>query len=690
MTVASILLTAQSYAGPQCKHEYHARGKAKKVTHDFATRLQKTEKSNLAGFFSRSSESKQVEPLRDYEIDFKILIISATDSEENDPGLQAAKSFLENMWIPYEVLVLTQNGERDYSKRLQLTNPDGSGRYFGIITTEGQLTYKNKSTRDYTSALSESEWKLLYNYESRYKVRQVSLFSSPSEELGVEEIKGVNHDEDDSLYVDDVMKDYTGGFVDEAKLFMKDNWHTPVNLINRYERNIIPIAYFNNKPGSIAGTVNKFEDGREQMHFYFAQTKSTSVSKTIAPIWIKWLTKNVYVGKRRVYFTAQIDDYFLSTACWDVKHKRDPNPGENVFRTSEYDIENFLKFQNGELRTLTKDPNYKVELAFNGYGVIDNGGLVNDKLYINAIKNANQFNWVSHTYTHADLTNISYSALDQELKNNISLAKIFLANLWHTYSENSIVTPAITGLFNPNALRAIADNGIKFVIGDNSRPELVSLTNKHWGRYTTSATNGYAGILIVPRFPVDVFYNASNFEELTSEFNKLFREDYDRPQTLAQILARNARDASENLFEYNYAPYMFHQANLRYVTYGSWGSESLLSKWFKDTIEAYRRVSTLPMMSAQFKQINNLYLQRMQYDQCGVSTRFVVRKNKLDQVKVKSKNKCIIPITGIGEAETITREPIALEYYGPDKTINVSSQGENVETTIVVKESKRI
>lgn len=57
----------------------------------------------------------------------------------------------------------------------------------------------------------------------------------------------------------------------------------------------------------------------------------------------------------------------------------------------------------------------------------------------------------------------------------------------------------ITGLFNPNALSAIKDFGITYVVGDSSRPELQP-DNPYHGLWTTTEKNGYPGIFIVPRY----------------------------------------------------------------------------------------------------------------------------------------------------------------------------------------------
>lgn len=54
-----------------------------------------------------------------------------------------------------------------------------------------------------------------------------------------------------------------------------------------------------------------------------------------------------------------------------------------------------------------------------------------------------------------------------EMVQNYEVARNFFANYMHhpMWSNSSMVTPSISGLFNPNALRALYDFGIRSVVG---------------------------------------------------------------------------------------------------------------------------------------------------------------------------------------------------------------------------------
>lgn len=63
------------------------------------------------------------------------------------------------------------------------------------------------------------------------------------------------------------------------------------------------------------------------------------------------------------------------------------------------------------------------------------------------------------------------------------------------------MTGGVYGLFNPQALHALSDFGLKYLIGENSRPELAPPPDQSYHCIrTTAAVNGYDGLVIVPRY----------------------------------------------------------------------------------------------------------------------------------------------------------------------------------------------
>ena len=121
--------------------------------------------------------------------------------------------------------------------------------------------------------------------------------------------------------------------------------------------------------------------------------------------------------------------------------------------------------------------------------------------------NLNGFAWTSHTFTHEDLENSTYSDTYQEMSFNIVHAKTIGIDKAARWSGNSFIPPSISGMHNGDALKAFMDNGIMGSVGDATRPVLNNPINKHWPLITTVAGNGYAGFTIIPRWATRIYYN---------------------------------------------------------------------------------------------------------------------------------------------------------------------------------------
>lgn len=87
-------------------------------------------------------------------------------------------------------------------------------------------------------------------------------------------------------------------------------------------------------------------------------------------------------------------------------------------------------------------------------------------------ENRDAFAHVSHTFTHLELNNATYHDASREIAFNRDwLVQVGIADA-DMFSPSGLVPPAITGLHNADAIRAWMDNGVEFVVGDNTRPLL--------------------------------------------------------------------------------------------------------------------------------------------------------------------------------------------------------------------------
>lgn len=608
---------------------------------------------------------KNPQALISYKLDLKILLLTATDSVVADPSFHLAKKALQNLGINFEVWALTKNGVRVNSGELQLTNPDGSGKFYGIITSTRDLGYQRPDL-NWESALTPAQWAELKKFELTYSIRRVAMTSVPTAEMGLRETPA--RLSENTLKLSKNSLPYAYGIQSNTQPKLDKVWHYETKI----ENDALARAFLSYKNSKVAAAEIKYPDGREELHFFFEQSPLSLASIVISPLWIKWLTRNIHVGKRRMYLNIQVDDLFLDTALWDTGTQTTPPDGTEGFRISAEDLSAFTEFQNNTLRPILGNQTYRTEMAYNGIGIIENGDYQEDLLFLKSHELAKDFYWVSHTWDHLDLDLASFQDTRQELLLNFQTAQYL--EVWGTsiFSANSMVTPKISGLFNPEAMRALAEQGINYVVGDDSRPELVNIYNQHLGIYT------HSNIYIIPRNATDIFYDTSLPQELVSKFNVIYSAVLKKHFTLDDIYNQEEARALPELLSFDSAPWMFHQANLKKFKFNK-NEESLLSLWLKKITTGIRKYSTLPILNVKMNDLKNLYMDREKFEKCNFHGQIEVQNFHVIRITATSLNSCKVAISGIfGKGIGVSQE-----MYGPDKNIVISLDGKNVRAVNV-------
>lgn len=88
--------------------------------------------------------------------------------------------------------------------------------------------------------------------------------------------------------------------------------------------------------------------------------------------------------------------------------------------------------------------------------------------------NLNYFAHVSHTFTHQDENNATYSDVYKEITWNTAWMKDVGISKAKKFSPVGLIPPAITGMHNGDAIKGWVDGGIKNVVGDNTRALLLN------------------------------------------------------------------------------------------------------------------------------------------------------------------------------------------------------------------------
>ena len=598
----------------------------------------------------------------------KILILSATGEEAIEPSIELAKKILNNYGIPFDHHALTVNKEKVGSLPALTASPN-EALYYGVILSTGLLAYANKEGV-FQSALTADEWQTLRNFELKFNIRTISLYTFPNPTLGVSNVVVPSPNlavklepTKEYLNLDSALKkdaefELAGSWAYAAKI--ESDKATPVLF---YENSFNPESV----DKTVAAAITKTNDGREEMHFFFAQSKFFTSSIAISSAWVHWLTRGLYQGKRRVYMNVHIDDFFLSTGLFSPYE--DPNTESYasekfVYRLTDDDLALFAKTQNTELRSMLKNDDYRIEMAYNGNGIWEHGTYIRDSLFKKSKELVGDFYWLTHTFTHGDLNWFNYTRSKWEFTTNQLVAEDFFAdNELQWFSPNSIVTPRISGLFNPNAITAMLEVGIQTAVGDNTRKELLP-QNIHHGLFTTKDFNGKDGLFIIPRYATEIYYNVSLPFELAAEYNKIYSKFFGRDSTPQEILDREKTRVVRQLLSYEAAPYMFHQANLRSFPWGN-TRESLVSLWIKNVSSELRRFLTLPILAAKMDDLSHKFHDRMAADNCESQVWQIEKNNELQALRVTSKKACPVWITGVkGSLDGWKKET-----YGPDVTL---------------------
>lgn len=370
--------------------------------------------------------------------------------------------------------------------------------------------------------------------------------------------------------------------------------------------------------------------------------------------YINWMTRGLFVGKRKVYLSTQVDDMHLSTGLY--------YPNNTEFRIRTRDLDAHKTWQANINTRLATGSNYFVEIGHNGNGDIDNAtsqasganlctpayavdyesppdtalefqkplGSGTDlwpaefKNYTWSLPcaqldpiaswfraNPNVFAAVSHTFSHEELNNATYYDANREIYFNIAWMAQIGISAGNKFSPKGLIPPAITGLHNGDAIKAWMDNGIRFVVGDNTRPVLRN-PNPFYALTTTVAGNGYAGLTVIPRWATTIYYNCDTQACTTNEWIATSGGKGTFTDLLNDARTVNTR----YLLGLHPDPYMFHQANMRWgdtdqITVGNQsGKLSLMQIWVETITQELLRLTNWPVSSLTHDNIGQLFLDR--------------------------------------------------------------------------------
>ncbi|KAJ5730539.1 uncharacterized protein N7483_005047 [Penicillium malachiteum] len=650
-----------------------------------------------------------------------ILVIARDASSAN-----VASFGLNGYGIPFTTLVVPQDGAD-----LPALESASGGNFGGIVVASG-ISYEYDS--GWASGLTTDQWNQLYAYQLEYGVRMVQYDVYPGSDYGTQIISGSDGCCDTGVEQDisftDVSDFPTAGLKTGAGVSTEGLWHYSSTILNTSNTKEIASFAANSvvTTDTTAAVINDF-DGREQMVFHMSLDPTwSSTSAYLQHAWITWMTRGLHAGWRRTYLNTQIDDMMLTTNLYE--------PSGSTFRITTDDMEAVLDWIPTINAKMNDGSSYWPEVGFNGNGNIDfssnfddgwgicSGGGVypsaaattaaewqkplgtgtdkwpttpttydwttdctsRDALLVWWQANLDSFGQLSHTFTHEAQDNATYADIYKEISFNQAWLKQVGIDQAEHFTANGIIPPAITGLHNGDALQAWWDNGITNCVGDNTRSALLNAENPMWPYWTVTATDGFDGMQVNPRWSTRIYYDCCTPSCTLDEWINTS----DGSGTFDDLLEAEQDDTMRHLFDLYHEPYMFHQANLRnsdtdpITVNGVSGQYSLFQAWVEIVVQEFVRLVDWPLVTIKHADMSAGFNARYIRDACGYAVSYTTANQKITGVTVSATgNTCSEPIPVTFPVAPTNTQGFTTEQLGSDPlTVWVELTGSPVSFTL--------
>ncbi|KAK6358154.1 hypothetical protein TWF730_007508 [Orbilia blumenaviensis] len=624
---------------------------------------------------SASSTSSAATPSATYTLLNNVLILApdAATAALTEQPLDGYGMAWDTFIVPKEGIALPA-----------LTSNDTDGSItckYNIIVMHSQLSY-DYGDLGWRSALTQDQTNELYAYQVTCNVRMVHFNIWPGNyAFGADAIGGCCNSGDDqnvTIVAEVAAKRFPSAGLNAVPLSLSGLYHVPSKIVDTNLTRTTAFLEFGPNAQyadtTVGGVINTFADGRSQMAFFCSFGTWSPTSAYLNHIWIHWATHGLYDGYRRVLLSTQIDDVLLGTEAWDTGA---------TYRTTVTDMvahADWVVDVNTRLAETNPGSHYVVELGLNGNGNILQSydqqqlkksllGTCQDPIWYakdpdttplefqkelgtgtdswpanttdfalytltclnldplsvwlwTAVPARSAYYFVSHTFTHLSLNNATYSDTFKEINWNLRYFKTTGLTANTQISLGGIIPPAITGMHNGDALRAMKDNNVWNAVGDNTRAPLRNPNSTYWPLYTTMANNGFDGFQITPRFATRIYFNCDTSDCTVGEWLATSTAKGD----INTLLSVERETTINSLLNLMHDPYMFHQANMRTNVTNSvtipgtslTSKFSLLQMWTETQIAEFQRLVNWPLITYKHDDIATAFKNRYVRDLCNI------------------------------------------------------------------------
>lgn len=289
-------------------------------------------------------------------------LVLARDAASGFSGIAGFKAY----GIPYQLIIVPSAG----ITLPTLNTADNQTGNFGGIVVLDEVSYDYNGT--WKSALSTDQWNSLYTYQTQFGVRMVRLNVYPGATFGVGLASPsgsgcCNAGVEQYMRINDTSAFPTAGLIAGQNVTTQGLYHYPAVITD----SSIAKAFASFDPSSdgsfttqtTAAVINTFGTRQQMVWFTSWAVEWSATSAYAQHAFVNWITRGLYLGRRRIYFNTQIDDVHLIT---DIYY-----PAGNQYRCTTADLAAHVTWQQNIRSRLPAGSNYTVELGHNGNGDIE-------------------------------------------------------------------------------------------------------------------------------------------------------------------------------------------------------------------------------------------------------------------------------------------------------------------------------
>jgi len=570
-------------------------------------------------------------------IELKLLLVTATGDE---PSYLAARSALDRMSVPYDALVAaTTNLTPD-----MLSNGVDTCHYRGIVIAVGGLGYLDTKTQAWTSAFTADAWTTLASYESACSARELIWYGLPSADVGLAPAS--------SFSSNDTVAAKTTSAGAAVFPYVQASASIPISSSFGYKASVADPAattpLIQSDDGGTLVARHVGPDGREAMIMTMDSNPNLTHALVLEYGLVNWVSRGLFIGKKRAYLTPQVDDVFIDDDVWDTStHRNNPElDGMSPYRITGSDVDLIVSWQTKFAASLPAGSSYTTVMAFNGTGA-QSSDYPDETLLAQAQAAGDNLMWMSHTWDHENMDLMASSAAGAEVTQNCDLAATYGLN---KFSCEEMVTPDISGLSSTEPMLGMLGAGVHYVVSDSSVTAEVAKT-----RNTTPGDNPSfnvgrvnsidASVYHVPRHPTSIFYDVTTRDAEVDEYNTIYRSYWGRDLSYEEILDVDSSFGLHYLLTGDIDPLMFHQTNLS-SEYVDNTEHSVFADWVEASAGKFTALVNFPIRTLTLQEIASVMQARDAFNTCGAAATYV-EAGSAHTLELKSSGTCVVPITGV-------------------------------------------